>query len=505
MKKTAMIIMILTLIVKLLGFIKDITLAFFFGASNISDAYIISLTIPTVIFSFIGAGLSNAFIPNYIKIKRTLGEKESLNFTNNVMNIVIMFCFVSTIFCLFFTKEIVLMFASGFKRETLNTAIVFTQISLLSIVFLGVIYVLISYLQANNSFSPSVLIGVILNIVIIGAIVVSKKIGNIYLAIGSLIGTILQLLILVPASFKKGYKYFFILNFKDKNIKYMVVLALPILLGTSVNQLNILVDRTLASNIVEGGISALNYANKLNLFVQGIFVVSLITVLFPAISTKAIDKNFKEFKHLLNESMIIIAILVIPISVGFMLFSNEIIEILFGRGAFTKKAISNTSTALFYYSLGIIWFGIREVLSRAFFALGDSRTPMTNAIVGVGINIFFNFVLSKYMGIGGLALATSVSAIITSILLIISLRKKIGSSGLNELLISYIKIVLSSFIMGYISKFSFDYFVIIFNPFLSLFLATIISILVYFIVLSFMKIEEVNSLKKFIRKKIKNG
>src|SRR5699024_3854161 len=173
-----------------------------------------------------------------------------------------------------------------------------------------------------------------------------------------------------------------------------------------------LVDRTIASRVVEGGITALNYANRLNGFIQGIFVLSISTALYPMISKMAAENNMQGLKKSVAEAISGINLLVIPATVGSMVFAEPVVMLLFGRGAFDSNAISLTTAALFYYSIGMLGFGLREVLSRAFYSLQDTKTPAINAAIAVVINIVLNIVLSKFMGIGGLALATSISAIV---------------------------------------------------------------------------------------------
>jgi putative peptidoglycan lipid II flippase len=194
-------------------------------------------------------------------------------------------------------------------------------------------------------------------------------------------------------------------------MKEMILIALPVILGTAVNEINVLVDRTLASRITVGGISALNYAKRLNGFVQGLFVVSVTTVLYPMISKMAAEGNMKRLKAYLAEAVSMVNLLVIPATVGAMIFAREIVALLFGRGAFTIEAVAMTSSALFYYSIGMTAFGLKNVLTRGFYSLQDTRTPMINASIAVITNIVLNIILSRFLGIGGLALATSISLV----------------------------------------------------------------------------------------------
>ena len=285
----------------------------------------------------------------------------------------------------------------------------------------------------------------------------------------------------------------------------MVLIALPVIAGTSVNEINVLVDRTLASAIAIGGISALNYARRLNGFVQGLFVASVSTVLYPMISKMATEDNIKGLKRSISEAIAIINLLVIPATIGAMIFAKEIVVLLFGRGAFSLEAAAMTVNALFYYSIGMIAFGLRDILSRAFYAHQDTKTPMIDATIGVAINIVLNLILAKYMGIGGLALATSISAIITAGLMFITLRKNIGPFGLKELIRSFIKISIASLIMGIFAYGSFKFFGLYLSQNLSLIAAIIIGALVYALIIYFMKVPEVDSTIDALKKRFLNN
>lgn len=503
MKKTAIMIMIITIISKLLGFAREMTLAYFYGASNISDAYIISLTVPSVIFGLIGTGISTGYIPMYSNIIQEHGEKEGNKYTSNLVNILIVLCTIIIILGLIFTGQIVKLFASGFEGETLSLAIRFTRVSLLGIYFTGIIYIFKGFLQIKGNYAIPALIGFPLNFFIILSIALSSKTNILVLSIGTVIATASQLALLIPFIRKKGYRHKLVFDIKDKHIKRMAHIALPVIIGTAVNDINVLVDRTIASQISVGGISALNYANRLNGFVQGIFVMSIATVLYPTISKMAAENNMNGLKKSVAESISSINILVIPATVGSMIFAEPIIRLLFGRGAFDVQAISMTSYALFFYSIGMIGFGLREILSRAFYSMQDTKTPMINAAIAVVINIILNIVLSRYLGIGGLALATSISAILCTVLLFISLRKKIGPFGLKNVAISFIKIACASIIMGIIARLSYSTLLNRISANLSLIIAIGIGALVYFVIINFMKIEEVDSMMRAIKMRLK--
>ncbi len=503
MKKTALLVMIITILSKILGFGREIVLSYVYGASALTDAYLISETIPRVIFSFISVGVATGFIPLYSRILNEQGQLEANRYTNNLSNALLLLASIMVAIVLLFTQPIVKIFASGFSGETLELAMGFTRISVFGVYFTALLNIFAGYLRIHDNYIIPALVGLPMNLVIIASLFISTKTNIYVIAIGSVLATASQLLLLIPFVRKTGYRYQPVLNLKDEYIKTMVIIALPVIAGQSVNQINVLVDRTLASGIAVGGISALNYANRLNGFIQGLFVASISTVLYPMISKMAAEDNMKGLKASISEAISVINLLVIPATIGAMIFSKEIVTLLFGRGAFTPEAIDMTGGALFYYSIGMIAFGLRDILSRAFYALQDTKTPMINATIAVVINIILNLVLSKYLGIGGLALATSIAAIVGTLLLFITLRRKIGGFGLKEITKSFIKISIASILMGFIALGSFNFFSQNIRQNLALILAIGIGALAYAILIYFMRIPEVDRTIEAMKKKVK--
>lgn len=502
MKKTALIIMILTIVSKIVGFGREITLSYLYGASNISDAYLIAITIPGVIFGFIAAGLGAGYIPMYSKILQNDGELEANRFTSNLINILLIISTAVILMGLLFTEQIVRLFALGFEGETLALTVQFTKISLLAIYFTGIVSIFTGYLQIKGNYIIPALIGLPLNFFIILSIMISPFTNILVLAVGYVIAIGSQLLLMIPYMRKNKYKFKAIFDLKDKHIINMALIITPLILSVSVNQINVLVDRTIASQLAVGGISALNFANRLNGFVQGIFVLSIATVLYPTISKMAAEENRIGLKKTLSKAITGINLLVIPATIGSMVFATPIVSILFGRGAFDSQAISMTSSALLFYSIGMAGFGLRDILARAFFSMQDTKTPMVNGAIGVVLNIILNIILSRYLGIGGLALATSIAAIFTTVILFISLRRKIGPFGMKHLSISFLKILVASLVIGLLAKLSFDYLTATLSQNLSLIIAIGVGAISYFVIVYFMKIEDVDVIVNAVKKKL---
>ena len=505
MKKTALIIMALTIISKVFGLGRDVILSYFYGTTYISDAYLISMTIPGVIFGFIAAGLIAGYIPMYTKIAQNEGQTEADNFTSNSINISMVICTVIILIAWPLTGQLVKVFASGFEAETLALTIRLTRISMFAIYFTGMISIFSGYLNIKNNFIIPALVGLPLNLVVVVSIYLSYKTNTVVLAIGFVLAAASQLVLLIPSMKRNHYRYKPIVNFKDKHIINMGIIALPVILGVSVDEINILVDRTIASQIAVGGVSAINYASRLNGFVQAIFVVSITTVLFPLISKMAAEKNIGGLKRYLTQSITGVSLLVIPVTLGAMMFSVQLVSLLFGRGAFDSQSIAVTARALFFFSIGMTFFGLRDVLTKAFYSLQDTKTPVINATIGMVLNIILNIVLSRFMGISGLPLATSISGIVTTLMLFISLRKKIGPFGMRETMISLLKIIVASAVMGILAKLGFDFCVKSMSQYLALLAAVVIGSGTYFVMVFFMKIKDVDVLVKAIKTRFGRG
>lgn len=505
MKRTALTIIVITLVSKIIGFGRELLLSYFYGASNVTDAYFIAITIPSVILGFIIQSISSIYIPQYSGIENENGTEDANKFTSNLINISILLLTIVVIASILFTEPIVKLFASGFEGKTLVLTVGFTRISIFSVYFIFLTRLFSAYLQMKNSFLITSLVGIPHAIVLMISLFLSVKIHIIMLPIGIVVAALFQFTILIPSLLKRGYKYHKIINFKDNNIKKMAIMSLPVMMGLSVNQINVLVDRTIASRITEGGISALMYARYLNDFVVAIFVLSLTTVIFPSISKLAVANDLLSIKKSLIGGITAINIIIIPATIGFVVFATPIVQLVYKRGAFDVTALTLTSSALFFYSIGMLGASLRIVLSKFFFSLEDTKTPNLTAVVAVVINIFLNIILSRYLGIGGLALATSIAAIVSTGLMFISLRKKIGPFGMKQISISFLKILFASLIMGGLAKLSVNYLTTSLSQNLSLLIAIGIGAISYFMIIYFMKIEDVDGIVGVIKKKLGRG
>ena len=292
----------------------------------------------------------------------------------------------------------------------------------------------------------------------------------------------------------------------------MLWLVGPVLIGVAVTQINTIVDRTIASTLVEGSISALSYANKLNQFVMGMFIVSISSVVYPMLSKLSTENNKVEFNKSIVTATSTVILLVIPISVGAIILSKPIVKVLFQRGAFDDRAAYMTSVALVFYSIGMIGFGLRDILGKVFYSLQDTKTPMINGAIAMGLNIILNISFVKFtnMQLAGLALATSISALVTVALLFINLRIKIGPFGGRHVLSVFLKAVISALLMALVTYFAYKNIANIFGvgmvkEIITLGLSILAGALTYGICVIIFKVDEVNLIINTLRKKLKKG
>lgn len=507
--KAAIGLMIATLIAKTLGFSRELALASAYGASSTSDAFLVAMNIPAVIFTAIGTSLGTAFIPLFCEVKSNRGEEASVKYTNNILNVVVIICIILALLGAVFAPQLVKLFALGFKGETMEQAVYFTRIMLLGIPFLGISYIMMAYLQVKENFIIPGLMPIPYNICIIIAILLSVKISPYILPFGALIGLLGQFIFQLPFAMKRGYKYKPYINLKDEYLKKMIWLIGPVLIGVAVNQINTIVDRTIASTLVEGSISALNYANKLNQFVMGMFIVSISSVVYPILSKLSTENNKTEFNKSIITSINTVILIVIPISVGAIILSTPIVKILFQRGEFDARATYMTSVALVFYSIGMIGFGLRDILGKVFYSLQDTKTPMINGVIAMGLNITLNILFVKFtnMQLAGLAFATSISALVTIILLFINLRMKIGPFGGKSIVIVFVKSILSALLMAIITISIYKNLSSLLGlgtlkEILTLVISIVVGAFVYGISVVVLKVSEVNFILTNLKKKI---
>lgn len=455
MGKIIIIAIIFNIISKLLAFFRELSLAYFFGASSLTDAYLVAISIPTTIFGIIGSGILNGYIPMYNHIRGTSNTYNAKRFTNNFINVMLLFSFIVFLFGFSFSDFLVKLFSFGFDKATLELASFYTKISIFSIFPIILVSIFSGFLQVNNKFLIVVFISIPTNFIyIIGSYIAHKT--NIFtmLVLFTCLAMFFQLIFLYPFVLKNKFKFSFKVNLYDKNLHKLLMLGIPIIIGTSLEQINSLIDRTVASGLGSGSITILNYATKLNGAMLSLSVIAILSILYPKFSRLVSENNIKELKEQIKYIINMIFIFSIPTMFGIIALNREVSIFIFGRGNLDRNSVLATAKCLSAYSLCFVALCLRDLATKIFYSFKDSKTPVINSGIGIGLNIILNIILSKYLGIIGIALATSVSTIFISILLFYNLRRyEIYLEKSN--LIIFFKVLLASAFMVfviYISK-----------------------------------------------------
>ncbi|OLS02267.1 murein biosynthesis integral membrane protein MurJ [Tissierella creatinophila] len=500
--KSATMIALFTLISKGMGFLREIMIAYKYGSGMKTDTYFAAMTATVLIMGTIGAALNTTLIPIFSEIRAKGGKNAQKIYLNNMLNIVFLITVAIAIFGYIFSPLIIKVLAKGFEGEQFDLAVKLNRIGMPIVILLGFTYVLSGYLQSNEIFGPHAIMGIPYNLVFLMGLLFFVSSKNIQtLMVISVLATLTQVLIQVPAVLNTKYRYKPRVNLKDPYLKKALILVMPVLLGSAVSQINVIIDKTLASELVEGSMSALVYASRINEMIISVFVAAIATVVFPMLSKAFSNQDIKEIRAIFKKGVNIILLITVPATVGIMLLGEDLVRIFFERKAFDARATMMTSGALFYYSIGLIASALRLMLNKMFYSFQDTRTPMINGAIAVIINVILNLFFIRFMGHTGLALATSLSAIVTTILLFIDLRSRIGKLGLTKIALTFIKVSISSAIMGvvvYLLYFKVgallpDKTIV---ELLSLIVSVAIGMITYFLLCIILKVEELGLVLK---------
>lgn len=511
MVKNVFLLMAITMLSKFIGFFRELVMGYFYGASMHSDAFFTAYDIPQALFSLIASTIATTFIPLYCKVKEDRGKDGAIDFTNNIIGITLILGIIISFVVFIFMEQIVRVFAIGFKGRLFEETVFFARIILLGYIFTGLKSIMSAYLQANEEFFIPGIVGIPFNFIIICGIFMSSIFNNIYiLPIGASIALFSQFVVQLPKALKLGYKPKLKIDFSDKYIREVFILAIPILLSVAVTQVNKVVDKTLASTLVVGSLSSLNYSNKLVGFFIGIFISTISIVMYPKLAELSSKKDKTEFNNLIRISINVVLLLIVPITFGCIVLSRPIVETLFMRGAFDTKAVTLTSNALLFYSIGMIGLAIRTVVTKIYYSIGDTKTPMLNSTLAVMINIVMSILLVGPLKNGGIALATSMSYLISSFMLMVNLKRKIGDYGANSVILVILKVAMASSIMAVIVRLSYSFFDRVINlskidGLLSLSGSIIIGVSLYIVIIKLLRVSEIEVMISEIKNRRKKA
>jgi len=453
-----------TFLSRILGLVRDMVVARFFGSGMAADAFFVAFRIPNLLRRLFAEGsMTIAFIPVFTEYLRLKSKEDAFELARVVLTLLSIILAVVTVLGVLFSPWIVRIQAWGFggvgdkyELTVLLTRITFPYIFLISLValFMGI-------LNSLRHFAAPAAAPILLNVGIICSTVwasshLSQPIVGV--AIGVIFGGILQVGLQIPWIIRNGVSLLPLWMPGHPAVKRLGLLMLPAIFGSAIYQFNQFTGTLLASFLQEGSVSWLYYADRLVQFPLGVFAIAISTAALPSLAKQATENNLGEFTDTLSHSLRLTFFITIPSMVGLIILCRPIIQLFFERGAFEVLSTEMTARALVLYSMGLWAFsGIRVIVS-AFYAFQDTKTPVKVATIAMAANLIFSlFLMRTPLRHGGLALALSLASAIQFCLLVFYLKKKMDVWDLAPVLKSIGKCVIASIVMGicirYLSSF----------------------------------------------------
>lgn len=498
--QVAVIMAVLTLASKGFGFIRELVIANYYGAGMITDAYVMASQIPGTILASIMTSCGTAYMPIFSEKTEKEGNESANLFTARLMNFEFILSGVVIILGVLFANPIVHLFAPGYSPEQTALTAYYLRIAFFLLIGNVLISVFEPYLQYKGALVAPVVLGCFYSISIIVVAIISVHTDYHFLIFGVVIGYAIRGAALLFHGCRKGFEYK--LDFALSGaVKEVFLLALPIFIGGSLSQINTFVDRMLASGFAEGSVSALSYGHIMSVFISSVSITIIVTIIYPKLNYAFSTDNLTKIGEITESAINLFALFCIPFTLGSMLYAPQIIQIVYERGAFAAVATDMTSTAFFYYSMSLLFGAISTLLTKVYYSMHDTKTTVYCGAISVLVNIILSVVLSKIIGLGGLALATSIAAAVNAFALYYSFKHKYSYI---VLLRSKRKLVLVSIfsIIAVCVSYLFYSFVgnLIWMPRMVLLgLTVLIAILVYIIFLYISKFEELQLIKDLVK------
>ncbi len=447
--RVALGIAVIGLMSKLLGFIREVVLARYFGATAATDAYLVALVLPSVGVGALINAIVVTFIPIFAEYEARKGEAATFHLVNNTLNFLLLLSVLLGGVGYLLAPQVVTILAPGFHGSQATLAIHLTRIMLPVVIAMSANSIATAVLQSRQHFWVPAVSGLPYNFILITAITLSARYYGIAgVAVGTALAILSQALIQVPFLYRLGFRYQPVLDLREEGLRKMGVLIWPVLVGVAATQFNIVIDRWLASSLPEGSISALNYAFKLVMLPFGLIVSAMTSVTFPLFSQMAATDRQEELGEAYLKTTQVLVLFFVPLTVGMVVLREPFVRAAFQRGAFDVGDTAATSVALLFYSLGMLAYALNDLSARVFFAVQDTRTPVLISVLVMGLNVVLNLILVRPMSHGGLALATSLASIFGAIGYFVLFRRRYGLKRGRRLLVVMGVAVGASVLMG---------------------------------------------------------
>jgi len=448
---SASIFSVYTLVSRLLGYVRDILIASFLGASIYADAFFVAFRLPNTFRRLFAEGVFNAaFIPSYTEANLN-NEAEGKKFADDVLNLLIIILLAIVFLVEIFTPAIVYLIAPGFYEELkkFDLAIELTRITFPFLFFISLSSFFSGILNTNNKFAAAAAAPIILNIFLILSLLISYFLDldfGLNLSYAVTLAGLFQLLFLI---FFTKYYYKPSIHFKIKinsKVKFFLKKLLPSIFSSGVTQINILIGTIIAS-FEAGAVSYLYYADRIYQINLAIAGIAIGTVALPELSKKIKIGNWNEAHNIQNRSLELCLLLSVPACFGLIIASEQITNALFGYGSFLEKDVVLTAEALKYFGYGVPAFALIKVLSNFFFARDNTRTPFYISFFSVVLNVLISVIYFKKIGFVIIPIATSIATWLAVLIYVILLIKLKYFNVKRIFFVNIVKILISSLIM----------------------------------------------------------
>ena len=509
--RAAGVVGIFTFLSRILGLVRDILIANFFGSGMSADAFFVAFRIPNLLRRLFAEGsFSVSFIPVFTEYLQNKSKKEAFLLARVVLTFFVLIVTVITILGIILSPLIVRVIAPGFggMGEKYALTVLLTRIMFPYIFLVSMLALFMGILNSLKHFAAPAIAPIFLNLSMITALLFITpymRAPTIGLALGVIVGGVIQMALQIPFLMSKGLSFAPKWNLGHPALKKIGILMLPTIFGSAIYQINQLVGTLLASLLREGSISYLYYADRLVQFPLGVFAIAISTAVLPSLSREAANGDIIRLKQTLSHALRLTMFITIPAMVGLIVLRQPIIRLLFERGAFDSFTTIMTAQALLYYSLGLWAFAGLRVFVSAFYSLQDTKTPVKVAVVAMIINIVFSLALMGPLKHGGLALALSLASTLQLFMLIFLLRKRLGGIEGRVVMSSIVRSFISSIVMGICIYFlAFKIFGSIlaqetFNLALGILIIVCAGLVIYFISTHVLGSKELSSLKELLK------
>ncbi|MCY3897202.1 MAG: murein biosynthesis integral membrane protein MurJ [Caldilineaceae bacterium] len=424
----ATLVMLLFILSRGTGLLREMIIGARFGTAADLDAYLAAFRIPDLLFQLVAGGaLGSAFIPTFAAAWTEGSQQQAWLLFSRVLNLLTLFLVLLCGLAMLFAEPLVAgLIAPGFSAEQQRLTASLMRWMLASTVVFGASGLIMGALNAVQHFLLPAVAPVLYNCAIIaGAWLLAPVLGIHGLVIGVAGGSILHLLVQLPALLRQKVRYRFSFRISDARVREVARLMGPRVLGLLFVQLNSLVNTILASGLPDGSLSALNYAWLLMLLPQGIFAQAVATVAFPTFSAQVAAGDRAQLMATLSGLLRLILFLSIPAAFLLYVLDEPLIELLFQRGRFDAASTQAVAFALRFFALGLVAHAVVEIVVRVFYALHDTATPVVAGVATVALNILLSLALIGRLSFGGLALANSIATALEMLVLLILLARKV--------------------------------------------------------------------------------